>query len=226
VDIKDQQKFITEVLDKISEVMALLDIARNSATIPLIRRLEIQQEIGENIIDLNQQINMSIEEKWISDLACKNRMDNEILPKMTSLNEKSGEFIQGIAAVTLRELSNIRDQLRTMYDKGEYESCIKRYNVMQSQDMFKQKAGADANKTAVLNEVDEIFRMATVAMEFQSIPLNISGIIYSQGDRSVVIINGQVLREGQSFQNDLLIERIGEKKVSINFKGVLFEVRP
>ncbi|MBU0755016.1 MAG: general secretion pathway protein GspB [Planctomycetes bacterium] len=227
LDIVDQERFITEVSDKIYEIEGLLDIVKESVGVPLIRRLEIQKEVAERIIGLNNQINQSIEEKWITDAAFKRKLDFEILPQLSEIN-KNIDLTQNTATtVSMDELVFIRDELQRMYNSSDYEGCTKRYNLMRSQlgDLLRDAAMLNDEKNTVLNEIEVIFSQAVNAKEFEGIALKISGII-SQNERSIVIVNGQVLSEGQRLQDNLTVDRIGEKEVYFNYKGQIFVVSP
>lgn len=226
LDIVEQERFITEVTDKVYEIKGLLEIARESAGVPLIRRLEIQKEVAEKIIDLNNQINRSIEEKWITDAAFKRKMDFEILPQLSELN-KNLDFAQNPSTVSMDELVFIRDELARMYDSGDFEGCTSRYNLMRSQlgDLLRDKALLTDEKNLVLNEIQSLYSNAVNAKEFQGLTLKISGII-SQDERSIVIVNGQVLTQGQRLQDNLTVDRIGENEVYFNYKGQIYKVCP
>lgn len=226
LDLVDQERFITDVSDKILEIKGLLSIVSESASVPLIRRLEIQKEVGERIISLNNQINRSVEEKWITDAACRRKFDFEILPELTEIN-KNMDFAQSTSVISQEELVFIRDELDKLYKAEDYDGCVKRFNLMRSQlgDLLRDSSQLNEEKNMLLNEIEKIYSCATNAKEFQAIPIKISGII-SQNERSIVIVNGQVLAEGQRLQDDLTVDTINDKEVFFKYKGQLFRIRP
>jgi Tfp pilus assembly protein PilO len=226
LDLKEQERFITDMADKLIEIKGLLEIVKESVGVPLIRRLEIQKEVAERIIELNNQINQSIEEKWITDAAFKRKLDFEILPELTKLN-KNLDFAQNPTSVSMEELVFIRDELKTMYQSQDFDGCMKRYSLMRSQlgEQLKDLAVLNDEKSSVLIEIETLAAQAHNAKEFAGIELKISGIV-SQNERSIVIVNGQVLKEGQRLQENLTVDRIGEKEVFFNYKGQIFKVCP
>jgi general secretion pathway protein B len=55
--------------------------------------------------------------------------------------------------------------------------------------------------------------------------LTVSGSVYSpDAPARMLILNGQILREGQNAGGDLLVERIGPKAAVLSFRGQRFEL--
>ncbi|MFH2000199.1 MAG: type 4a pilus biogenesis protein PilO, partial [Planctomycetota bacterium] len=226
LELVEQERFLQEMSDKILEINGLLAIVQESASVPLIRRLEIQKEVGERIISLNNQINKSVEEKWITDAACRRKFDSEILPILNEIN-KNMDFSQSSNVISQEELVYIRDELNRLYQDEDYDACLKRFNLMRSQlgELLKDASQLNPEKNSLLNEIEKIYCCANNAKEFRSIPIKISGII-SQNERSIVIVNGQVLSEGQRLQENLTVDKINDKEVFFKYKDQVFKIRP
>lgn len=227
LDIVKQEAFIDEMMSTITDVKTLLETVKNSNSMPLLRRMELQQQVGEKIIELNKRMSESIEQRWISDPACRRKWENEIIPEINFLNKESKGFTQTVSVVSLEELEDIRDELLNLYDSGDYDACIRRYNVVKSQlpESLEDALVVDKEKNTVLYQIQRLNRKAEIAKEFHSKELIISGII-CQPERSVIIINGKVLTEGQQLENNLVVERIESKEVYFKFKGEVFKIRP
>jgi hypothetical protein len=213
-------------MEKIYEIKDLLEVAKRTVDIPLIRRLEIHKEVGTRIKDLNQQITQSIEERWITDPACRRKFDNEVMPEVSTINQERKIVDTGPVAISLKELEDIRNELDSLFEREDYEGCVSRYKILKTQ-LGNRLAEVmeDGEKAQILNEIEDLCKRASIAEEFKTKELKISGII-CQPNRSVVIVNGRVLKEGQLLEEELSIERIEEKEVYFNFKGQIFRVRP
>lgn len=226
LDIAEQEEFITDMMDKILEVKGLLNIVQDSTDVPLIRVLEIKKEVAERIIQLNNHINQSIEERWITESVFKTRMDQEIIPQVNELN-KNLNYVTEATGITSEELASMRDELKKLYEKGDFEGCIDKYQIIRPQvsDVLKDPTKYNAAANTLVGEIQELYSFANNAKEFNSIELKISGII-SQSERSIVIVNGTVLTEGQRLQDNLSIHKINQKEVHFMYKGQIFKIRP
>jgi Tfp pilus assembly protein PilO len=221
----EQEKFIDNIMDKIYEIKGFLEIVKDSDNLPLIRRMELQKEVGKKILDLNDEINKSVEENWITDSALRLKMDREIMPEVNAINS----FVQNIPAkeaIPIKELEYLRDKLAQKFEEEDYDGVLEQYKLVKPRlDELLTNVELGSDKNTLVNEIEELATRADVSKEFKAISINITGII-CQPERSVVIVNSQVLTEGQRLQDDLIVHQIEEKAVHFQYKGVVFKVVP
>ena len=228
LDVADQEEFISGMMDKIFEVNGLLEYMKDTVSMPFIRGLEIRKEAAEKIIEINNRVNEAIEKRWITDPACVKKMDRIILPGLKEINKiNTGDEEVRPSGVLLGHLTDMRDKLKTMLDTGDYERCVRDYELMKGDIGVQALAAAelDDERGSVINQIEKIYIKARAAREFYKIPIKISGII-SKTERSVIIVNGQVLMEGQFVQEDLVVEKIETERVMFRYKNQPFEINP
>jgi hypothetical protein len=227
LNIEEQKEFINDMTFKILEIKKLLDKVDNAKDVPLIRRMEIQNEVAEQIQDLTTQIQQSVEEEWITDPACKRKMDTEVMPEVTYLTGEVGNFNVSPSTISQKDLESIQTTMEALYRKKEFEECIKRYKILENKldRQLTESLEMDEKKRPILYRIRELNKQAEVANEFySSVDIKISGIIY-QGEGSVVIVNRRVLKKGEYLQDNLFVDRITEDDVFFNFKGQIFRMK-
>ena len=227
LDIEAQNRFITDVDDKILEIQGLLEMVKKSSGVALIRRMELQHEVGERIRELSDQIKTAVEEQWITDPACKQKMDHEICPQVAALAKETDQWAESYSSISLKDLTSIREAMADMYAKQDFEGCVKRFNIFQNklEPSVEETLALDEKKGPLLREIREINRSAVIANDFYTnVDIKISGIVY-QREGSVVIVNGQVLKEGDSLQDQLFVDSISENEVNFKFKEQIFNMK-
>jgi Tfp pilus assembly protein PilO len=222
----EQEKFIDTMMERILEIKGLLEIAKDSEKVPLIRRMELQKEVGQRILELNEQITQSVEENWITDPAYKRKMDQEIMPEVEAINKRVRSIPSEQSAISMRELEFLKKKLAEKFEEEDYDGVMEQYKLVKPRlDQLLTDVEMGSEKNAIVNEIEELALGAGISKEFKAISINITGII-CQPKRSVVIVNGQVLTEGQRLQDDLQVHLIEEKAVHFKFKGMVFKVAP
>ena len=224
LDVEEQEKFITEMMDKVLEIKQLLEYARGTGNIPPIRVLEIRSEVATRILALNKQINSAIEEHWFTQQVYATKLEKEIVPEVTRLNKVYKDLVP--VAMSRNELESIKSDLESKFDAGHYDKCLESYKNIMEGSLKEQLAAMmkDPEKRQVLESIQLLGKKAEAALEFEKIELKITGIIY-QDRGSVAIVNGKVLKEGQFLQDDLMVEKIEARGILFRYKGLTFSVR-
>lgn len=137
----------------------------------------------------------------------------------------------------LAELGNTKDKVRQVEDPylavGDFEQLISTMSTLLAEGDFE---GADSRFQSVgprvlVPEDDPRYPLAVTAkslhvkvktaMEFRTLELKIQGVLVNHdGGRSGLILNGEVLEEGEYVNDQLMVRRVEEEQVWFVFKGL------
>ncbi|MFO0981621.1 MAG: type 4a pilus biogenesis protein PilO [Planctomycetota bacterium] len=216
LEFEKQGEFITWAKTSLDEIQKLTDLLGKTEMI--IRRLEIERSLQQLVTALAEKVERAVNEGWITDPNLRKQLDKEIAPATDKLVAVYGDLARG-QSVTLEELRNVKDAMEQDFEKGAYQHCIERFDLVQGR---VHQQNLDADVRTVLEDIQRLVHHARTAIEFEARKIRISGRIV-QDLNSVVVVNGKVLQEGEALDEDLYVYRIKDDRVEFRYRGVILQ---
>jgi len=178
-----------------------------------IRRMEIDNEIDSILFSLKTEVEAAVAANDISDHALRRKIERDVMPVIRSLTDRgpSGN------AVTVQDLQHFHDEMLRMAADSNFEAVIAKYSVINGRI---ESAKLDAKSVALLNRIERTAFEAETALDFHRKEIEIGGAIVAAA-RSVVVVNGKVLSEGDALEEDLLIHLIASDRIEFEYRGVV-----
>jgi uncharacterized protein YdcH (DUF465 family) len=216
LEFEKQGEFITWAKTSLEEIQKLTELL--GKTDMIIRRLEIERSLQTLVMQLAEKVQRSVNEGWVTDPNLRKVLEKEIAPSVDKLVAAYGDLARG-QGVTIDELRNVKDAMQQDFDKGAYQHCIDRYELVHGR---VHQQNLEQETRVVLDDIQHLVHNAKTAIEFEAKKLRISGRIVQEVN-SVVVVNGKVLQEGEALDEDLFVYRIREDRVEFRYRGVVLQ---
>ncbi len=209
----DQKTAVDALADLSTQLNALMESLQTPG-MNFIRRLEVETEIDRLLIDLQSKLEVAIAPDAVTDTSLKRRIERDIRPVVQLLLQRDPDVS---SRATIADLRRFRDELEELLVKSEFDQVMKRHQTMKGRVDVKHVT-AEAN--ALLQEIDHIALEAEVSKDFSGKQIDIKGAIVATSG-SIVVINGRVLHEGDSLEDDLIVHRIASDRIEFRYRGVV-----
>lgn len=209
-----EQKVLVENLVERAVQLADLGKAVVAPGTNFIRRLELETEIDQKSLTLKVDLDKMLAARAVTDHLLRRRVEREVMPVVKALIERDQT---ASAAATLDDLRRFAQDMAILLRQAEYEAVIKKNEIIEGR-IDPSSLGQEGAE--LLHLIHEAATQAEVALEFAEKDIEIRGAIVADSG-SVVVVNGHVLQEGDSLEEDLLIHRIASDRIEFNYRGVV-----
>lgn len=211
-----QKKIIDDFTVEIAQLRGLFNRTREVG-ITIIERMDLDRRLKQGLDLMQARIDEVNAKALISFTPYKLRWTKDVVEPVDSLR---GELTRVADQGRDRNLSEaeLRDLFTAMKEdltNGEPEAAKARFETAQERlEVLPQ----DPRYRTVLS-VRKLGIQAQVAIEFSQKKLDIKGVCVFEGGRSGMVLNGQVVQEGDYIDDDLLIKAVGREQVEFVYKG-------
>ena len=209
---EEQQIMVADFVERAKELqekMASLD----APGLNFLRRMEIANEIDSIHFALKTEVEAAVAVNDISDHALRRKIERDVMPVIRSLSDAS----PSLNAVTVDDLQQIHDEMVYLASESNFDGVVAKYSMINGR---LESAKLDAEAVALLNRIERTAFEAETAIDFGKKEIEIGGAIVAAA-RSVVVINGKVLAEGDALEEELVIHRIAADRVEFEYRGVV-----
>ncbi len=217
-DLTEQREFLEEIQGQIEECHALFDLMDAAGSV--MREMELRVEAIGLLTEVQVRADDAKAEKFISAPSLQREFER-VLVELDRLRQRAGD-----AAVTERpdeeliRVSSALAQMSQAFELGDYQACVDTFDIVSSL----STGSTNPEVTAALAEMENIYLVATTALAFMDLDLEVSGLVmYPQdgsGQESVAIVNNMVYREGEAVADDLFLTQINVDGLVFEFRGV------
>lgn len=209
-----EQKALVELLTTAAGELADLVAASKAGAGNFIRRLELANEIDTKFAQLKAQYDGAIAANSVTDTQLRRRIDRDVVPVMKELLQQAQTPDM---TASLPELQRFSADMLGLLENGQFQAVLEKHKVINGRI---EASRLTSECAVVLADIERLATQAEVAIEFEKKELKITGAVV-QASGSVVVINGQVLREGDMLEDGLVVHRIAADRIEFEFKGVV-----
>lgn len=208
------QKAAVDALSQLASDLSNLMIALAAPDVNFIRRLEIETEIDRKLAQIQQDFEKAAQPDAVTDMSLKRRIERDVRPVVQQLTSRDPNVS---SQVTEKDLRRFRDDMRALVDEGSYDAALKKHETIKGRIDGKHITTEAAE---ILQQIDKAAFEAEVALDFQRKDIDVRGAIVSPTG-SIVVINGRVLHEGDTLEDDLVVYRIAADRIEFRYRGVV-----
>jgi hypothetical protein len=217
---------IEQQLSIVDRLVVLADEAqaaweRTAATDNLIAEMKARAELEDKLALLEEEVRKVQADGQLIFIPAQRRFDIDVVAVLEGLHAKmtSSEEGRGPSIAALQEANEtILRHLRAM----EYELALDAFQAMEPKLVAAQK---DPVKLPLVQAMQELAHKAQTVLEFEAIPLVISGVALYEDRRPVALINGDAIGEGELVGEDLLVRNISKDRIEFAYHGLVLARR-
>ena len=216
VPMQQQRKLIENTKAEIARLKELNDRSRESG-ITIFEKYNMDRTLRAGIEKLAAEVEDINQKRIISYQPYKLTWTKEIMQPLEILKRDAAK---GAADTEDRFLSEpeMNELLAAMKDDlaaGELGAAKERYETVQE----KVKVPHADPRYNLAFAIQTLYHRAKLALEFSSLKLAIAGVCVNENGRSGLILNGEVMEEGDYVNDDLFIKAVGREQVEFVYKG-------
>lgn len=208
----EQQQLVADFVERAGELAEKL-AALEAPGLNFIRRMELDNEIDSKLYGLQNEVEECIAARNVSDHSLRRRIERDVMPILRAVSDTRGV---GTAA-SIEDLRQFRNKMVTLLEEGNYASVVAQFETIDDR-LSPEELGPEM--LALLQDMEQTAFQARAAMEFESKKIQIGGAIVA-ASRSVVVVNGLVLTEGDALEDDLIVHRIAADRIEFEYRGVV-----
>ncbi|GAB4153193.1 MAG: hypothetical protein Fur0037_21990 [Planctomycetota bacterium] len=178
-----------------------------------------EKEVRDSIVKLEVEIDHINEQKTISS-GLRAQWAKNVVDALAALKEdlakKDGTDEPKDPHLQLADLKQLLEDMTSDLVAGRLEDARTRYETVQ--DKMGVPVGDPRHELEV--KVRAAYVKATTALAFAALHLDIQGVLVNHEGRSGVLLNGEVLEEGDYVNDELLVRKVREEQVEFVFRGL------
>jgi Tfp pilus assembly protein PilO len=213
LSVEEQTDLVESLVERTqtaTEARALVLEAEN-----LIARMKAQKRFQDELRPLLEEVERVEGDGKLTYRPARKRFENEVL----AVVEVLGEPMDGDAALgpTLDEMRASRDEMQRSLDRGSFEGALLAYEAIEG----KLTDGMDESRMAMVLVLEELRDRAVIALEFDAMPMDITGVIVDEHEGgAVATINGRAVTAGEMLDNGLIVRAIQVDEIEFLYRGV------
>ncbi len=219
--LKEQLKIVNDLSVQVADLDKKYEEAQNPS-IPVIVRYELLDKVRKGSLAIAGTIETVQDQGQIRFPAYRLKFQKDVIDPFGKLQRK---FEDGGAkdniGIPLEELSELQKQMEDDLERGHLADAKSRFASLSNKLDFPK----DDPRRPIAEHLIEMSRKATVALEFQTLRLKVTGIIIVDGGLSTAIINGKTYQEGDAVGDNLFLKALGEETIEFLYKGVIIGMR-
>ena len=211
----DQRRMIEEFSKTITDLREKWDHSL-SKHVSMFDRIELQRVVSTGLREFETRAAGVTRNKLIRNPALNARWYKEVQMPYKSLIAKvkkdevdRNRYLPKSEFIAL--VKSMEDKLR----EGELEGVVSQHS--QIQNRIDVPKGHPLYKMRL--RIEGLLVRAKVALEFSAIPLKITGVLVNKSGKSGVILNGEVLEEGEYINQTLFVKAVREDEVEFVYRG-------
>jgi hypothetical protein len=221
VTLEDQLKTIEGLVQQLNAIQQRYEQALKTAVIIL--RFEMIRDVKTQILELSKKIEEVEQRGTISYRPYQLRFQRDVLDPRDALQKLvfkgSDEKVE--TGLPMEELTGIRRFMEDAVTEGNLESAVDKFELVREKLTFP----ANDPRHQVKDRLEDIYRKAKTAQDFQRLNLQVSGVIMIEDGLSTAIINGKTFSEGDALADHLFLKEIGAEYVEFLFRGVVLRMK-
>ncbi|MCC6670547.1 MAG: type 4a pilus biogenesis protein PilO [Planctomycetes bacterium] len=215
VPLLHQKKIIDEFTAQVQQLKGISQRAKDPA-ITIIERMQLERTLKQSLEEMRTKIADVNDKGLISFLPYRLHWTKQVVEQVDGL---ANDLARGAASndryLSELEIKQLLDTMRAAMINGDWEVAKQAYeNSAERLDVPR----TDPRHRAVVG-VMQLYERTKAALEFSQLKLEIKGVAVSGNGRSGLILNGEVLQEGEYVNDNLLIKSVGREQVEFVFKG-------
>ncbi len=215
IPVPEQKKIIERLTLEVGKLRTLFQKSQD-AGITIIERMEFTRTVKTGLDQLQLQVDEITSKGMVSYQPYRLRWAKEVVDPLEKLKKdlvESGP--KKDKNLSDPELKALFTAMKEDLINGEPDQCKQRFDSVQDRlDVTKQ----DPRYKTVM-AVRGLYLRAQVALEFAQKKLEIKGVCVTDDGRSGMILNGEVVQEGDYIDQDLFVKAVGREQVEFVYKG-------
>ncbi len=209
---EEQQALVMDFVTRAAELADKLS-ALEAPGLNFIRRMELDNEIDSKLYGLQNEVEACVASRDVTDHSLRRRIERDVMPILRSVGETRGVT----TAASIEDLRQFRNKMAELLDAGNYAAVVAQFDTIEDR---LAPEDLDPEMLALLQDMEQTAYQASAAMDFESKDIEIGGAIVASS-RSVVVVNGLVLSEGDALEDDLIVHRIAADRIEFEYRGVV-----
>lgn len=216
--LQDQKALIDRYVTELTKLREILVKARKPDQ-NIFQVFAAEKELRERITRLEAEVEHVNEQKTISTGLRTQWAKNVVDPLAdlkTQLNRKDNQEGPRDPYLQKADLEQLLADMGGDLESGNLEDARTRYETVQD----KLGVPLDDPRHELEIRVKAAHVKAVTAIAFKALRLDIQGVLVNHEGRSGVLLNGEVLEEGEYVSDELLVKKVHEEQVEFVFRGL------
>ncbi len=217
VPIADQKKLIDRYSGEVEELRNLHSRIHESG-VTIFDQYRLEKALREGMKRVQDDISNVDEKGLIKYLPYKLKWTNEVIQPLEDLEAKlvALDTPDGNQRwLTDPEFDELVDSMKQLLNLGDLEMARNRYDAVQSK-VDVPRGHPSYGKSVT---VKGLYIRALRAIEFSNLTLKIQGVLVNEDGKSGLLLNDEVLEEGDYVNQNLFVKSIGTEQVTFVYKG-------
>jgi Tfp pilus assembly protein PilO len=214
--VPEQMETVSRLAEQLAGITKLWEEYK-TADLSVVERMTLLADVEQKLGSLEEEARIVLNSGRIRYPMAESRFQREVLEPMAMLRNEIIAKVPNVgpSAETMREILETM-QRHTLADEPRL-----------ALDAF---ATVEPNLEATVNDplrqglaesLKQAAAEARILLDFNEIPLKVSGVAIQQGRPPVALINGKALSEGDLVQDELVIRSIRQGEIEFMFRGVI-----
>jgi Tfp pilus assembly protein PilO len=214
--VQEQMDIVQKLQERTQDVVARWERLK-LPTENTIEGMLLRAELDEVLAALDEEVRRVEAAKTIRYVPSTRRLQIEVVDVIAGIHKEILESGIG-AGPSENMLRQIEETMVHHMEKGEYTLITEAYLAVDNQ---LRVAEADPLRKPLVARIQDLVHEARTVLDFQKIELSIDGLALVD-DRSLVLLNGKAVEEGDMLDGDILVRRIRPEEIEFVFRGVVF----
>jgi hypothetical protein len=202
-----------------AEVQALREVFQRARDerLTYLERAKLEKTLREKLGEIQAGIADVTERQLITWPPYQLKWNNEVLQPLADVQREisqSSELVRD-QFLAKEQLQQLLELLTEEMKQGNLDAVRERYATVQD------KLGVDAEdeRYPLVERIEMIMLCAETITEFSNLRLEIDGVVVNQEGRSGILVNGQVVEEGEYLSDDLVLKAVAAESAEFVYKG-------
>ncbi len=186
--------------------------------IDLITEMKTRADLEEAIAMLDEDVRRVEDGGQLIYVPARSRFENQVVRRLDEI--RSGlDSTQGGIGPSVAELGESVETMKRYISSQEYEAAAEAFESMKLR--LAAIPERDETRKPYLQMLNELNWLAQTVLDFEAIPLSITGVAILENERPVALINGQAVSEGELISDELFVRNITRNQIEFAYRGLV-----
>lgn len=214
LSIEKQIELVESMRVRVAEIQAEWDLVRTTES--EIEKMKAGARLEPNLARMEQDIRNVLLGQQLTYLPADKAFRTEVVAAVKRVrDEQKKDSTVGPSTAVLNEAIA---SMKAAMEEGDYDTAK---SVFATVEPSLALAEADKDRKELVIELRQLESEASIVMDFEKIAIAVTGVLISEGQPAVAVINGMAVEVGDMLDGGLLVHAIHEDEIEFVYRGVV-----
>lgn len=215
LSVEAQLQIVEDLSLQTQEAMAKWESVKTAENV--IDEMTQRADLEEMLTAIETEVHKLESENAIRFVPSQRRFKTEVIDPVAQLRQNL-KAIDGPVGPSAQVLAELEENIGSHLSRSEYRLALDTFKPIEAKLALAER---DPQRKDRVRNLRNMAYMAQVAIDFDSMPIDIGGVAIMEGSTPLVLIGGRPYEEGELLSDELMVRSVRPSEIEFIYRGVI-----